>query len=161
MSLSSPNANLPTALALKQGANWQCQACGKQCRHHQESLDDFAIRMGYDLDVIEHHPRRWTLHVTRLQGENLAQGNSLAQTSLTQGSIILCGSCHRKYHNHRRWQQQQQQQRQQQEQSGQLTLNDICLPLAGLQLPLDAWATPYEIVNPQSRQTRRKKSPLV
>ena len=118
------------------------------CRHTNESLGDFAGRIGQDIDVIAAHPRRWTLHITRFyQGEPAQQ---------LERAVVLCGSCHRIYHNQRRWQQQQQQQRRQQEQIGQLTLRDICFPLAGLQLSLNEWGTPYEIINPQPRKQRLK-----
>lgn len=100
--------------------------------------------MDHDLDEIAAHPRRWTLHVTKLP-----MGKSKKQEV-----VILCGSCHRTYHNYRRWQQQQQQSQQQQERWGQLTLGDIRLPLTGLQLSLSESVTPYEIVNPLPSRNR-------
>lgn len=100
--------------------------------------------MGYDVDEIAAHPRRWTLHITKLPIDIPSE----------QKVVILCGSCHRTYHNYRRCQHQQRQSRQQQEQWGQLTLSDIRLPLAGLQLSLNEWGTPYEIVNPLSPRKR-------
>ncbi|MEM9267041.1 MAG: hypothetical protein AAGA46_16110 [Cyanobacteria bacterium P01_F01_bin.13] len=164
---SSQHENHFNALTLKQAANWQCQACGRHCRHQDESLDDFAGRMGYELDVVKAHPRRWMLHITKLyqpdSNKKVASKPdpdqlSVFQPPLTPPVIVLCGSCHRTYHNYRRWQHRQQQQRQQQEHIGQLTLSDIRLPLTGLQLSLNEWGTPYEIVNPQPKR-RRIKSP--
>lgn len=159
MPSSSQNANRPNALALKQAANWQCRACGRQCRRHDESLDDFAIRIDNEVDAIAAHPRRWTLHVTTLdQHSPLTKADSTLispQKFPGQSPAVLCGSCHRTHHNHQRWQQRQQQRRQQQERIGQLTLNDIRLPLAGLQLSLNEWGTPYEIVNPQPQKRRK------
>lgn len=102
--------------------------------------------MGYDVEDITAHPRRWILHVTKLS----------AATDSKQRVAILCGSCHRTYHNYRRCQHQQQQSRQQQEKRGQLTLSDIRLPLTGLQLSLSEWGTPYEIVNPLPPRKRAR-----
>ncbi|MEM1241629.1 MAG: hypothetical protein AAGI45_17465 [Cyanobacteria bacterium P01_H01_bin.26] len=150
---SSPTPKQSAALALKQAANWQCASCGRMCRHTDESLGEFAARIGQDIDVIEAHPRRWTLHVTKL-----LPADSAAVAQQSDGAVVLCGSCHGVYHNQRRWQHHRRQRRRQQEQIGQLTLRDICLPLAGLQLSLSEWGTPYEIVNPQPRK-RRLKSP--
>ncbi|NEQ50614.1 MAG: hypothetical protein F6K11_10850 [Leptolyngbya sp. SIO3F4] len=163
MPTSSQNAKQPNALALKQAANWQCRSCGRLCRRHDELVDDFALRVGHEVDEIEAHPKRWMLHVTRLYTDApivLAAPNvDDKPKKLTENSkVVLCGSCHRAYNNYRRWQQQQRQQRQQQEHTGQLTIHDIRLPLAGLQLSLSEWVTPYEIVNPESPQ-RRTKSP--
>lgn len=104
--------------------------------------------MGHDADDIAAHPRRWTLHVTKLPIDIPAE----------QKVVVLCGSCHRTYHNYRRCQHQQRQSRQQQEKWGQLTLSDIRLPLTGLQLSLNEWGTPYEIVNPLPPR-KRAKSP--
>ncbi|MBT9317609.1 hypothetical protein [Leptothoe spongobia] len=163
MPSSSQNAKQPNALALKQAANWQCSACGRLCRRHDELVDDFALRVGHDRDEIAAHPKRWTLHVTKLHTDVpiiVTQAKSRSPRKRLQGNskVVLCGSCHRAYHNYRRWQQQQRQQQRQQERSGQLTLNDIRLPLTGLQLSLNEWGTPYEIVNPLPRQ-RRIRSP--
>lgn len=154
MPSSVENAKQPNALALKQAANWQCRACGRQCRRHDELVDDFALRVDHEVDEIEAHPKRWMLHVTKLHKDapivlNKADLDNGSKNLTENSTIVLCGSCHRGYHNYRRWQQQQQQQRQQQEHTGQLTLSDIRLPLAGLQLSLSEWVTPYEIVNPQ------------
>lgn len=156
MPSSSHNAKQPNTLALKQAANWQCRACGRHCRRHDESLDDFAIRTGKTLDAIASHPRRWTLHVTRLYHHKpiVLKKTVLQQKSSSRSVVVLCGSCHRTYHNYRRWQQR----RQQQEHIGQLTLSDIRLPLAGLQLSLSEWSDPYEIVNPLPPR-RRLRSP--
>lgn len=154
MPSSSQNAKRPNALALKQAANWQCKACGRQCRRHDESLDDFAVRIDNEVAEIAAHPRRWTLHVTKLDKHSPM---ALSNAGLGQSSAVLCGSCHRTHHNHQRWRQRQQQERQQQERIGQLTLNDIRLPLTGLQLSLNDWGTPYEIANPLSK--KRKKLP--
>lgn len=160
MPTSRSHAKPPNALALKQAANWQCRACGKLCRRPNESLDDFAVRSGYGVDAIADHPRRWTLHLTKLDrhGPIALKHDAAHQQSSSPSVVVLCGSCHRTYHNYCRWQQRQQQQRQQQEQLGQLTLGDIRLPLTGLQLSLNEWGTPYEIVNPQS-PLRRIKAP--
>ena len=155
MPLSSQTAKQPTALALKQAANWQCMACKRLCRRQNESLDDFARRVGQDIDMIEAHPRRWMLHVTKLHNNDssIVLGNPIAQQIRSDQPVaVLCGSCHRTYHNYRRWRYRQQQRRQQQEGFGQLTLNDIRLPLAGLQLSLSESVSPYEIVNPQPRR---------
>lgn len=137
MSSSNHNVKHPQSLALKQAADWRCSNCGRQCRRQGESLEDFAARIRHEADIIAAHPRRWTLHVTKYYGQPM---------------MVLCGSCHSTYHNYHRWRQRQQQQRQQQEQSGQLTLNDIRLPLTGLQLSLNEWGSPYEIVNPTPRK---------
>ena len=160
MSLSSKNAKLPQALALKQAANWQCSGCGRQCRRHDESLDDFAIRTGNDKDAIAVHPRRWTLHLTKVSKPGSSVFNPVRTTAAsTQSTMVaLCGSCHRTYHNSRRWHHRQQQERQQQERSGQLTLNDIRLPLTGLQLSFSEWSTPYEIVNPLPPRAKSRKN---
>ncbi|MBE9067847.1 hypothetical protein IQ260_14425 [Leptolyngbya cf. ectocarpi LEGE 11479] len=169
MPSSSQNSKQPQALTLKQAANWQCRACGRLCRRHNELVADFALRVGHDIDDIQAHPRRWVLHVTKLQPDIQKNNNSchhptsLSKTTLDthapSGAIIaLCGSCHRAHHNYQRRQRQQRQQYQQQEQTGQLTLKDIRLPLAGLQLSLHEWGTPYEIVNPQPPR-RRMKAP--
>ncbi|MEA5463687.1 hypothetical protein [Leptothoe sp. PORK10 BA2] len=168
MPTSSPHAKQPKALALKQAANWQCKACGKLCRRPNESLGDFAVRSGHEAEVIAAHPRRWTLHVTKnykpesivLDPDNAKKKapKKKNKKSSNQSVVVLCGSCHRTYHNYRRWQRHQQQHHQQQEHMGQLTLSDIRPPLTGLQLSLNDWGTPYEIVNPQSPR-RRLKAP--
>ena len=161
MPLSSPNTKQPNALTLKQAANWQCRACGRQCRRQDETLDDFAARTGNEVDAIAAHPRRWTLHLTKLPSHSSVVVDTVSkQSRLEQAFIVLCGSCHRTHHNYQRWQQRQQQRRKYQEQSGQLTLSDIRLPLAGLQLSLNEWSTPYEIVNPlpPRRRTRAPRS---
>ena len=165
MPSSSHNRKQPYALTLKQAANWHCQACGRQCRRQDESLHEFSERTGYEIDMVEAHPRRWILHVTRLsdthkQGSNQSVQLSVLELPLPPSVIVLCGSCHRTYQNYRRWQHRQQRHRQQQEHIGQLTLNDIRLPLAGLQLSLSEWGTPYEIVNsqPKPRRTRPPKT---
>lgn len=163
MPSSSHNAKQPDALSLKQAANWQCRACGRLCRRHHELIDDFAVRMGYDMAAIAAHPRRWMLYATKLHKDTpivIRQANldSPPEHLADNSTVVLCGSCHRTYHNYRRWQRQQQRQRQQQEHTGQLTLSDIRLPLAGLQLSLNEWGTPYEIVNPQPPR-KRPKSP--
>ncbi len=149
MPLPSNHAKLSNTLALKQAANWQCRACGRQCRRHDESLADFALRIGNEVDEIAAHPRRWMLHVTKLYQRNPNVQTPVTDKSAPQPVIVLCGSCHRAYHNSRRWHQRQQQSRQHQEHLGQLTLSDIRLPLTGLQLSLSEWSAPYEIVNPQ------------
>lgn len=167
MPTSSPHAKQPNALALKQAANWQCMSCGKLCRRHNESWDDFAVRSGYETEVIAAHPRRWTLHVTKDYRPDpivLDHGDhkqTSPRQSVRQSSVVLCGSCHRTYHNYRRWQRRHQQQQQQQENIGQLTLSDIRSPLTGLQLSLNDWGTPYEIVNPQAprRRVKPQKTP--
>ena len=167
MSSSSSNTKQPNALALKQAANWQCSACGRLCRRQDELIDEFAQRVGHEVDEIEAHPKRWMLHVTKLYNDvsivldtpNSDNGSKNSKGNSTEDPIVvLCGSCHRTYHNYRRWQQQQQQQRQQQEHTGQLTLSDIRFPLTGTQLSLSEWVTPYEIVNP-SPTPKRIKSP--
>lgn len=170
-SSSSQNSNQPQALALKQAANWQCRACGRLCRRHHELVADFAMRVGHDIEDIQAHPRRWVLHITKLHPETRKKNNSqnntpigLSKTTLgthapATSTIVLCGSCHRAHHNYQRRQRQQQQHYQRQEQTGQLTLKDIRLPLAGLQLSLHEWCTPYEIVNPQPPRSRRIKPP--
>lgn len=161
MPLSSQHVKRPDALALKQAANWQCRACGRQCRRQGEAIDDFALRVGHEVGAIAAHPRRWVLHVTKLdKASSIALGRrNSKQTSPDHPSVVLCGSCHRTYHNYQRWQQRQQQRRQHQERIGQLTLNDICLPLKGLQLSLNDWGTPYEIVNPQRKRKKPSKNP--
>lgn len=146
MPSSSHNAKLSSALELKQAANWQCKACGRHCRRHHESLDEFAGRIGNEVDAIAAHPRRWTLHLTRVHGPTAP--TQTPKPSPKPSVVALCGSCHRTYHNYRRWQRRQQQYHQQLEQIGQLTLSDIRLPLTGLQLSFSEWSTPYEIVNP-------------
>lgn len=147
--LPKQSAKSPNPFNLKQAANWQCRSCGRVCRHQGETPEDFAIRMGHDVDEITAHPRRWILHVTQLPG----------QTTSHQNVTILCGSCHRTYHNRRRRQHRQQRLHQQLEQWGQLTLNDIRLPLSGLQLSLSEWGTPYEIVNPSPPRKRFRATP--
>ncbi len=155
MPSSSHNAKPPSALELKQAANWQCRACGRHCRRHDESLDDFAGRIGNEVDAIAAHPRRWTLHLTKVHSPMTP--HRVAQQKASKLSVVaLCGSCHRAYHNCRRWQRRQQQYRQQLEQVGQLTLSDIRLPLTGLQLSFSEWSTPYEIVNPLPPRKRLK-----
>lgn len=167
---SSQNSNQLQALTLKQAANWQCRACGRLCRRHHELVADFAMRVGHDIEDIQAHPRRWVLHITKLPPEIQKNNNSrhhppmgLSRTTLdtqapSRSTLVLCGSCHRAHHNYQRRQRQQRQQYQQQEQTGQLTLKDIRLPLAGLQLSLHEWGTPYEIVNPQPARRRMKAS---
>lgn len=155
MPSSSPRGKYPNALTLKQAANWQCGSCGKDCRRHGEDVEDFANRMGYEVDDIKAHPRRWMLHVTGPHQGSQLDGPSRSE-NLAGGSVVLCGSCHRAYHNYRRRQQQQRRQQQRQERTGQLTLSDIRLPLAGVQLSLDKWVPPYEIVNPLPPQKRGK-----
>ncbi|ESA36872.1 hypothetical protein N836_04755 [Leptolyngbya sp. Heron Island J] len=158
MPSSSKNAKLPQALALKQAAGWQCKACGRHCRRHDESLDEFAVRIGNERDAIAAHPRRWTLHLTKVAKHSYSVLKPVETTasSAHQAMVVLCGSCHRTYHNYHRWQHRQQQHRQQQERFGQLTLNDIRLPLTGLQLSFTEWSAPYEIVNPLPPQKRIK-----
>ena len=160
MPSSSKNTKLPQALVLKQAANWQCRSCGRQCRRHDESLDDFAVRIGNERAAIAAHPRRWTLHLTKVSNHGSAVFNPVGATvSSTQPvMIVLCGSCHRTYHNCRRWHHRQQQERQQQERIGQLTLNDIQLPLTGLQLSFTEWSAPYEIVNPMPPRAKSRKN---
>ena len=167
--LSSSNTKQPTALALKQAANWQCSACGRLCRRQDELVDDFAQRVGYKIDEIKAHPKRWMLHVTKLYNDTptvLDKANSdngpkyltekNTEKNTEDSTVVLCGSCHRTYHNYRRWQRHQQHQRQQQEHTGQLTLSDIRFPLAGTQLSLSEWVTPYEIENPLPSSKRIK-----
>lgn len=155
--MPSPPSKQPNALALKQAANWQCRACGRLCRRHDEHINDFALRIGCKVDDIKAHPRRWMLHVTKLHKDTVViESGDISEKLKDTSKIVLCGSCHRAYHNYRRWQFRQQQQRQQQEHTGQLTLSDIRLPLAGLQLSLTEGVTPYEIVNPQPPHKRTK-----
>ena len=154
MPLSNHNTNLPNARELKQAANWQCRACGRLCRRQDETLDDFATRTGNDIDAIAAHPLRWTLHLTKLPGAAVL--DTVSKQSAGPTFVVLCGSCHRTHHNYRRWQQHRQQRRHYQEQIGQLTLSDIRLPLAGLQLSLNEWGTPYEIVNPSPSRKRTR-----
>ncbi|NEP63775.1 MAG: hypothetical protein F6K31_43935 [Symploca sp. SIO2G7] len=155
MPSSSHNLNRSHGFALKQAANWQCQSCGRLCRRHKEALDDFAIRIGDEVDTIAAHPRRWILHVTKLYTHSTRVANKVAEKKGAKPSVVvLCGSCHRSYHNYQRWQRRHQRQ----EQLGQLTLRDIRLPLAGLQLSLNDWGAPYEIVNPLSSGRRAKSS---
>lgn len=153
---SSHKSKRPNALALKQAANWQCQRCGRVCRHRDESLEDFANRVGNEIDTVAAHPRRWTLHVTRLHGRAVSPKKTAAKAAMPV--VVLCGSCHRTYHNYQRQQQRQQQHRQRQEHLGQLTLSDIRLPLTGLQLSLNDWGTPYEIINPLPSRRRTNSS---
>lgn len=153
---SNKNVKRPNTIALKQAANWQCRACGRECRRHDESLEDFALRSGNELDDIAAHPRRWMLHVTRLYSPRISKKKAVKQVTAKQAIVVLCGSCHRAYHNSQRWQHRQQQHRQRQEHLGQLTLSDIRLPLAGLQLSLSEWSTPYEIVNPLPTRRRMR-----
>lgn len=151
MAASSNNRKQLNSLALKQAANWQCRSCGRHCRRHDESVDDFATRIGTEVDAIAAHPRRWTLHITKVY-------RSVVPAESSPRTVVLCGSCHRTYHNYRRWQHRQQQHRQHQERQGQLTISDIRLPLAGLQLSLSEWTAPYEIVNPLPPRRRAKPS---
>ncbi len=156
MPSSNSNIKQPSTLALKQAANWQCRACGRQCRRHDESLENFALRIGNEVDEIAAHPRRWMLHVTKLYKHSPRGLSKTAPTPGKQPVILLCGSCHRAYHNSRRWQHRQRQHLEHLEHLGQLTLSDIRLPLAGLQLSLSEWSTPYEIVNPLPPRRRMR-----
>lgn len=155
--MPSSQTKQPNALTLKQAANWQCRACGRLCRRHDEHIDDFARRVGCGVDDVKAHPRRWMLHVTKLHRDAVTVESGDTSKKLENTSkIVLCGSCHRAYHNYRRWQYRQRQQRQQQEHTGQLTLSDIRLPLTGLQLSLTEGVTPYEIINPPPPRKRSK-----
>lgn len=167
MPSSSQNSKSSQHLALKQAANWQCKTCGRQCRRHNELIADFAARVGHDVDDIQAHPRRWMLHTTKLSTKLCPEAQSnhshtpagLDRTisgSPPLSATVLCGSCHRAHHNYQRRQRQQRQHYQRQEQIGQLTLKDIRLPLAGVQLSLHDWGTPYEIVNPQPPRKRTR-----
>ncbi|MDV3348024.1 hypothetical protein SPB21_02725 [Leptothoe sp. ISB3NOV94-8A] len=159
MPSSSHNAKPSHALALKQAANWQCRTCGRHCRRHDESLDDFAARIGNEVEAIAAHPRRWALHVTKLQKHTpTVQHKTASKQTGSDPVALLCGSCHRKYHNSHRWKNRQRQYHQHLEHIGQLTLNDIRLPLTGLQLSLSEWSDPYEIVNPLQPRKRTKTS---
>ncbi|MEM1252554.1 MAG: hypothetical protein AAGI69_08975 [Cyanobacteria bacterium P01_H01_bin.21] len=158
-SMPSHNAKQPNAHELKQAANWQCRACGRLCRRQDETLDDFATRTGNEVDAIAAHPLRWTLHLTKLHKHSpIVLDTASEQSQINPAFAVLCGSCHRTHHNYRRWQQRRQQHRHYQEQIGQLTLSDIRLPLAGLQLSLNEWSNPYEIVNPLPPR-RRTRAP--
>ena len=162
---SSSNTKQPTALPRKQAANWHSSACGRLWRPPDSLVDDFAQRVGYKIDEIKAHPKRWMLHVTKLYNDTptvLDKANSdnepkyLTEKPTEDSTVVLCGSCHRTHHNYRRWQRHQQHQRQQQEHTGQLTLSDIRFPLAGTQLSLSEWVTPYEIENPLPSSKRIK-----
>lgn len=131
MAAARPNL----ALSLKQQANWRCSSCNRPCRRAQETPADLARRLGLDPETVAAHPRRWTLHL-----------------SPGRPPRVLCGGCHRSYHNRLRQQRRRQRQRQQWEAQGQMTLADIRNPLAGTQLALEDWGAPYTIVNPPRRR---------
>ena len=61
------------ALKIKQGANWTCENCGKQCKRpnqsHEQFMNEIATERLSDCPVVAEyraHPTRWVLTVAHL-----------------------------------------------------------------------------------------------
>ncbi|MBP0000920.1 MAG: HNH endonuclease [Cyanobacteria bacterium SID2] len=72
------------ALAVKAGANWQCQRCGKQCLKPGDATAN--------LSNSERHRRTLSVHHCNYTPEDNRQDNLIA----------LCSGCHLWYHRNRR-----------------------------------------------------------
>jgi 5-methylcytosine-specific restriction endonuclease McrA len=70
------------ALAIKNAANWQCQACGKQCLRPEQ------VAAAHKADV-----RAWACYTLTVHHLDHNPGNN-ARHNL----IALCAPCHRRAH---------------------------------------------------------------
>ena len=134
-----------SAIAAKQVAQWRCESCRRHCRRPGESLDGFINRTKYNRATVIAHPRRWVLVLSHLRSTHEA-----TSCESVSNPVVLCTPCHRTYLN----QQMATLKRLKRERQGQLTLQDIAVPLQGQQLALGELAQPYVLHNALPRSKR-------